>query len=581
MYETLPRVLSRTYVTSCDRVGAPEAIARARAALDARVARDAIVVIGDAALVPGGLGDGAVRVRSAVDVAGSHAALLGASLSPAALADALLPFALTAVGLPALGVPGDVGVASTIDADLVVAARSGGGVAASGADALALLSWWCGEAAAGRAVDPRAVPVDVAHVSEADVVAAETVAADETLRLWAWVGKYDQLFDGTPMTPRLRDLFAEGRARGELTAAPFDHAGFDAFAEWLAETDAPGVGRLLARIWAERADLKQAFPDLNQPEQRAGLLHWAEENGQAEESIPSWLLSYVPVDANAALGGLRADRRLVVEPRLGSLELGAALATDRERRLERRVAELEQQLAPLAEGARTLPWMQDDLLEPQDHPILGRVLGYRDAVSVADGEGYRRFEDVFRGTRERVRGLLAEYVPLLAEHAPVLDLGAGRGELLELLRDAGVAAHGVDNDAGMVAAARERSVEVTDADLNDHLLQQAPGALGAVTAIHVVEHLPYQQLVALLANARRALRPGGILVCETINPHAPFALKTFWVDPTHQHPLFPEVLLVLAQAAGFGEGCITHPRGTRDAAADWLRHDAYALVATA
>ena len=137
------------------------------------------------------------------------------------------------------------------------------------------------------------------------------------------------------------------------------------------------------------------------------------------------------------------------------------------------------------------------------------------------------------------RGLLERYVPLLDGHAPVVDVGAGRGELLELLRDHDIEAWGVDSDQGMVEGAVETGLNITMADGIEHLEALEPGSLGAVTAIHVVEHLPLAELERFLRASRRALRAGGLLVFETVNPHAAFALKTFWVDPTHQHPLFP------------------------------------------
>ena len=58
-----------------------------------------------------------------------------------------------------------------------------------------------------------------------------------------------------------------------------------------------------------------------------------------------------------------------------------------------------------------------------------------------------------------------------------------------------------------------------------------------------------------------------------------YALKTFWVDPTHQHPIFPEVAVALADIAGFSSGFMWFPRGVRDAETDRFREDAYAVVA--
>ena len=174
---------------------------------------------------------------------------------------------------------------------------------------------------------------------------------------------------------------------------------------------------------------------------------------------------------------------------------------------------------------------------------------------------YASFEDVFRGPEERVRQLLELYVELLRGHAPVLDVGCGRGELLSLLREAGIEARGVDTDEGMVTRARRLGLDVEHDDGIAYLDRVEPASLGAVTAIHVVEHLPYDQLDRLFAAARTALRPGGLLVAETINPHSLSAFKTFWVDPTHRGPVFPEVARTLALIHGFGSAEIIHPHG--------------------
>ena len=81
--------------------------------------------------------------------------------------------------------------------------------------------------------------------------------------------------------------------------------------------------------------------------------------------------------------------------------------------------------------------------------------------------------------------------------------------------------------------------------------------------------------------AGRALRPGGLFVAETVNPHAGHALKTFWVDLTHQHPVFPEVTLALAGDAGFASAFVCHLAGGRDVERDRFSQSSYALVATA
>lgn len=214
-----------------------------------------------------------------------------------------------------------------------------------------------------------------------------------------------------------------------------------------------------------------------------------------------------------------------------------------------------------------------------DDPIAGRVLGYRGGTG--DVEAYRAFTDTFRGDEERVRALQVPYLELLREAAPVLDTGCGRGEMLDLLREHAIEARGVDGDEGMVEYARRKGHDVTLADVNDHLEALPEGSLGAITSLEVVEHMSADALERFLGLARTRLRPGGVLIAETVNPHALFALKAFWLDPTHHHPLFPEVLLTLARIAGFPEAFVYHPTGTGDVEADRVRQPQYALVAKA
>jgi SAM-dependent methyltransferase len=166
---------------------------------------------------------------------------------------------------------------------------------------------------------------------------------------------------------------------------------------------------------------------------------------------------------------------------------------------------------------------------------------------------YFAFESRMRGPTELVRERQRPYVEELRAHAPVLDVGCGRGELLALLRDAGIEASGVDADADMVAFARGEGLEVEHADLLAHLDAQPDGSLGAVFAGQVVEHLPPSPLLRFLETAHAKLRDGGVLIAETINPLSPLALRNYFADLTHAQPLVPETLAQLVRHAGFRE----------------------------
>ncbi len=89
----------------------------------------------------------------------------------------------------------------------------------------------------------------------------------------------------------------------------------------------------------------------------------------------------------------------------------------------------------------------------------------------------------------------------------------------------------------------------------------ADHSLGAVFAAQLIEHLPYSELLRFVRAARDKLVPGGLLVVETVNPHAAQALKNFWIDPTHRHPLFPETVIALCGLTGFAGAYVWHPQG--------------------
>jgi len=166
---------------------------------------------------------------------------------------------------------------------------------------------------------------------------------------------------------------------------------------------------------------------------------------------------------------------------------------------------------------------------------------------------YFAFESRMRGSVDAIRERQRRYVEDFRGAAPVLDVGCGRGELLQLLREAAIEARGIDADADMVAYARGDGLDVEQADLVEYLERLEDGSLGGIFMGQVVEHLPPGLLVRSLELAARKLRPGGLLVAETINPLSPLALRHYFADLTHAQPLVPETLELLARQSGFAE----------------------------
>ena len=171
---------------------------------------------------------------------------------------------------------------------------------------------------------------------------------------------------------------------------------------------------------------------------------------------------------------------------------------------------------------------------------------------------YRLFEEKYRGSRDTIKSRLKVYLPFIAPlkeiytNPEVLDLGCGRGEWLELLGEEGFVAQGVDLDTGMLEPCKESNFSVRVCDALNALKETASDSLVLVSAIHVVEHVSFEYLMALVAQAHRVLKPGGLLIMETPNPEN-FVVGTssFYLDPTHQKPLPPHLLAFVPEFEGF------------------------------
>ena len=166
---------------------------------------------------------------------------------------------------------------------------------------------------------------------------------------------------------------------------------------------------------------------------------------------------------------------------------------------------------------------------------------------------YVGFERRFRGDPAAVVAAASErYLDLLRRHSPVLDVGCGRGDLVEALASAGVEASGVDLDADMVGDAVARGLDVRLGDAIEYLRSVPEASLGAIVSLHVIEHLELGALLELLELAVSRLKPGGVFVAETPNPASLIVLGNSYVlDPTHVRPLHPSLMVFLCESAGF------------------------------
>jgi O-antigen chain-terminating methyltransferase len=170
---------------------------------------------------------------------------------------------------------------------------------------------------------------------------------------------------------------------------------------------------------------------------------------------------------------------------------------------------------------------------------------------------YVAFEDQFRGSREDILNRFRVYLPIIEEakigtpNLPILDVGCGRGEWLELLRESGYTARGIDINRVMLEQCRTRELEVMESDVITYLQSLPDASLGAVTGFHIIEHLPFEVLIKLFDETIRVLSPGGLAIFETPNPeNVLVGSHTFYLDPTHRNPLPSAMIKFMAESRG-------------------------------
>jgi len=327
-------------------------------------------------------------------------------------------------------------------------------------------------------------------------------------------------------------------------------------------------GAAVVNSWVETAELKLTFDPLRDARETGGA------KGAARRAALTAMRPYTHHQdelSRFVVNGLRE-----VDNRLDDLTLDT----------QAQVARLEAIVHGLQAGILTdLELVVEGMWArpASTHPAISqtdehghRVLRFEGASG--DEATYRSFEDIFRGDERAVLQQQIAYLPHFAGADWVLDLGCGRGEFLDALVARGIGARGADMDDSMVARCVEKGHDVQLADAATYLRGLDDGSVPGMFAAQVVEHLDAQQLTELLGLMQRTLAPGGVAVMETVNPHNPAALKAFWTDTTHHHPLFPEVLLALSRLAGFESGVVRFPQESGDFDADVYVNRDYAVI---
>ena len=228
--------------------------------------------------------------------------------------------------------------------------------------------------------------------------------------------------------------------------------------------------------------------------------------------------------------------------------------------LSERFADVSKQLAAVRHEVmfqqRRLSALAHSMIENVDPSKPGAELIYDQRLD----SFYDAFEDVYRGSRADIKQRLTVYLDRIKlagagqPETPIIDIGCGRGEWLELLKENNLAAYGVDSNSMMVERCISFGLDARNANGLTHLRSLMDGSRSAITAFHVIEHLPFTIVVDLLDEALRVLKSGGMLILETPNPeNMRVGATTFYLDPTHRNPIAPDPLRFLVEHRGFSE----------------------------
>lgn len=167
---------------------------------------------------------------------------------------------------------------------------------------------------------------------------------------------------------------------------------------------------------------------------------------------------------------------------------------------------------------------------------------------------YAGFENRFRGWEEKVRQQQQGYLPYFTTRLPVLDLGCGRGEFVQLLQDNGIPAGGIDVNEQMVDICRDKGLDCRKADIIETLFAQEDNSLGGIFSSQVIEHLSPSYLKRMVELSFFKLAPSGCIILETINPASVFSLvEIYFLDLSHKNPVHPQTLQFLLESSGFKE----------------------------
>ncbi len=167
---------------------------------------------------------------------------------------------------------------------------------------------------------------------------------------------------------------------------------------------------------------------------------------------------------------------------------------------------------------------------------------------------YYNFEKKFRPYTPHLRRALEGFLPFFQSCKKVIDLGCGRGEFLELLRNHRITAIGIDGNKYMIKECERKNLTVIQSDVFNYLKNLKDSSIDGFYSDMLIEHLEFSQIIDFLTFLHQKLEKGGVILLTTPNIKSMLvSTYNFYLDPTHKTHIHPDFILFLLKEIGFSE----------------------------